>query len=96
MKVFLIVHGFVQGVGYRHFVRRVAEKNGIRGMVRNMDDGSVQVLAEGDGESLSRFESEIDVSMGNGPSVHHIERHIEADKEFPKDARSYREFVIEK
>lgn len=96
MRVFLIVHGFVQGVGYRHFVRRIADKHGIRGMVKNVDDGSVQVLAEGDEESLGRFQDEIDVSMKNGPSVHHIERYAETDAAFPKNPKGYKEFVIER
>ncbi|MDE1823003.1 MAG: acylphosphatase [Candidatus Micrarchaeota archaeon] len=96
MKIFLIVHGFVQGVGYRHHVKRAAQKYGIVGMVRNMEDGSVHVLAEGSEESIGRFEKEINVSMGNGPSVHHVERYTEHDREFPKGLKDYREFVVER
>lgn len=40
------VHGHVQGVGYRFFVRREAAARGIRGYVRNLPDGSVEVVAE--------------------------------------------------
>lgn len=95
MRVFLVIHGFVQGVGYRSLVKRIAERNGIRGMVRNADDGSVHVFAEGNGENLGRFENEINVAMKNGPSVHHIERLLETDDGFPKSRKSYDSFVIE-
>lgn len=41
------VRGVVQGVGYRAFAQRHARTLGIRGYARNMDDGSVEVIAEG-------------------------------------------------
>ena len=43
MQVRIIVHGIVQGVGYRSFVRRVARIHGITGSVRNVSDGSVEI-----------------------------------------------------
>jgi len=48
----LRVFGTVQGVGFRWFVVRAAESAGVDGWVRNLDDGSVELLAEGDRESL--------------------------------------------
>ncbi len=44
----IIVTGLVQGVGYRYFVSRQAVALGLRGYVRNLMDGSVEVVAEGD------------------------------------------------
>ncbi|MBI4860404.1 MAG: acylphosphatase [Candidatus Riflebacteria bacterium] len=41
-----IVTGTVQGVGYRYFAQRVAVRLGVRGFVRNLPDGSVQVVAQ--------------------------------------------------
>ena len=35
--VYLIVHGNVQGVGYRHLVSTVAKRHGIKGFVKNED-----------------------------------------------------------
>ena len=45
----VVVRGVVQGVGYRYFVRKAAVELGVAGRVRNRFDGSVEVLAEGDG-----------------------------------------------
>jgi acylphosphatase len=42
-----IVRGRVQGVGYRYFAKNAAEKLGLRGYARNLDDGTVEVVAIG-------------------------------------------------
>ena len=47
-----VVRGRVQGVGYREFARRRAEEIGVTGMVRNLDDGDVEVIARGTKEQL--------------------------------------------
>ena len=55
-----MVHGRVQGVGFRIFVEREARALGLTGWVRNREDGqSVEVLAEGDQDSLRRFEARL-------------------------------------
>jgi DNA ligase D-like protein (predicted 3'-phosphoesterase) len=51
------VHGRVQGVGLREATRRRALSLGIRGWVRNCDDGSVEVHAEGPDGALEQLEA---------------------------------------
>jgi len=46
--VHLVVHGRVQGVGYRAFVEREARARHLQGWVRNCRDGTVEVLLAGD------------------------------------------------
>ncbi len=47
-RVHIIVHGLVQGVGFRWFVAREAGRLGLRGFVRNRTEGTVELEAEGD------------------------------------------------
>ena len=49
------VSGRVQGVGYRAFTRDVARKLGLKGFVKNLPDGRVEVYAEGDEEKLKEL-----------------------------------------
>jgi acylphosphatase len=50
-----IVHGQVQGVGYRFFVLDSAAMLGLRGWTRNLPDGTVEVVAEGEPEAMERL-----------------------------------------
>jgi acylphosphatase len=95
IRVFFIVHGTVQGVGYRHFVSRAAVSNQIEGIVRNVSDGSVEILAEGNPDNLKAFEKEIDISVKYGVQVFNIEKFDEQDPNFPKEISEYQGFVIE-
>ncbi len=54
-RVKLIVCGRVQGVGYRFFVREKALAHGIKGYVRNLPGGEVEIDAEGNRDALSGF-----------------------------------------
>ena len=55
MQLQILVSGRVQGVGFRDFVRRGAEKFGIRGYAKNLVNGDVEVLAEGSKAALDEF-----------------------------------------
>ncbi|MBW2988652.1 acylphosphatase [Candidatus Woesearchaeota archaeon] len=46
-RVRIIVRGYVQGVFFRYHTYRLARQLGLRGFVRNLPDGSVEVVAEG-------------------------------------------------
>jgi len=46
------VHGYVQGVGYRYFVRRKAGELGLAAQAENLPDGTVHVTAEGERTAL--------------------------------------------
>jgi acylphosphatase len=47
-----VCYGYVQGVGFRWFVRRRAQALGLRGWTRNEPDGTVRVVAEGEPKTL--------------------------------------------
>lgn len=50
------VSGRVQGVGFRYFTEDRARVEGLSGYVRNLPDGRVEIVAEGDREAVERFE----------------------------------------
>ncbi|HWG16387.1 MAG TPA: acylphosphatase [Acidobacteriaceae bacterium] len=52
MVMHYLVKGRVQGVGFRWFVHREAAEIGLRGWVRNTDDGHVEVVAAGEPDQL--------------------------------------------
>ena len=54
-----LVRGRVQGVGFRYFTHAAAVRAGVGGWVRNNPDGTVEIAAAGDADSLARLEQEI-------------------------------------
>lgn len=58
-RVHVVISGRVQGVAYRYFAEKWAVSLGLTGWVRNLDDGRVEVLAEGDRVSLELFLGEL-------------------------------------
>ena len=51
----LIIHGMVQGVGYRKFVEKEARKLELSGWVQNLQNGTVEVNAIGEKENLEEL-----------------------------------------
>ena len=54
-QIHLIVQGKVQGVYFRAFTRREAEKYGITGWVRNLANGDVEIKAQGGEAELEKM-----------------------------------------
>ncbi len=51
-EIHCVAKGRVQGVGYRYFVERYAEAQGLFGWVRNNNDGSVELVLQGTPDAL--------------------------------------------
>ena len=49
------VHGVVQGVGFRYTTQHEAQRLGLTGYARNLEDGSVEVVACGDAENVEKL-----------------------------------------
>jgi acylphosphatase len=64
-----VIAGRVQGVGFRYFTDEAARREGVDGWVRNMADGRVEVVIEGDLESVDRVEA----AVRRGPSSARVE-----------------------
>ena len=55
------VFGNVQAVGYRALVKMIARRMGVKGLIRNLEDGSVEVFAEAEEKVLDEFLKAIDI-----------------------------------
>jgi acylphosphatase len=53
------VRGRVQGVGFRNFVQRCARQIGVDGYARNLDNGDVEVVAQGSAQALEQLEAQL-------------------------------------
>lgn len=51
----IFVSGFVQGVGYRAYVRLRARELGLKGWVRNLSDGRVEAILQGENEKIDEL-----------------------------------------
>jgi acylphosphatase len=65
-----VVHGVVQGVGFRWFVAKHADRLGLKGFVRNRSDGTVEVIVSGDEPLLAALARE----LARGPAGARVER----------------------
>ncbi len=64
----ILLSGRVQGVGFRYFAEKFAERYNVKGYVKNTFDNKVEIVCQGEPDSLNNFISEVK----NGPSFSHI------------------------
>lgn len=64
-----VISGRVQGVGFRWFVLRAAQRLGVRGWARNLWDGRVEVMGQGALSMLQDFEE----GLHKGPLLSRVE-----------------------
>ncbi|HXW04910.1 MAG TPA: acylphosphatase [Vicinamibacterales bacterium] len=68
----ILIGGRVQGVGFRFFTEARAMAEGLHGWVRNLPDGRVEALLEGDEEGVDRVEA----ALRRGPSHAEVESFV--------------------
>jgi acylphosphatase len=82
-----VIHGRVQGVGFRWFTRDAAAREGVTGYVRNRPDGTVESYAEGEADALTRFER----AVRSGPPGARVKQVTVLDED---PTGGYRDFSI--
>jgi len=87
MKIHFIITGFVQGVGYRKFVKHTARALGLTGWVRNNHDASVEGVAVGQKEKLEKL---IDACK-KGPLLSEVEN---VEVEWEENIEEFVEFEV--
>ena len=84
----LTLHGRVQAVGFRYFVKQQAEKYNIKGYVKNLPGNRIGVMAQSeDSTQLNQFLRE----CKRGPVLSKVEKE---EEEEVKDAKKFREFEV--
>jgi acylphosphatase len=82
--------GRVQGVGFRYTCQSLSVSFSVSGYVRNLDDGRVELVSEGDPAEIDRFIAAIQAEMG-----HYIkEIQTESDSESPPEDNPLSGFSI--
>ena len=79
-RVHLKITGRVQGVGFRNSTRRKARELGVSGWVKNLADGSVEAVLEGEKDKVEDL-----ISWANtGPRLANVKK-VEVDRRQPKN-----------
>jgi acylphosphatase len=87
VRLHCFVSGRVQGVGFRYFVRGRANELGLTGWVRNLYDGRVEVVAEGEQATLQQLEA----ALRRGPPGSDV---TSVETEMGEDSGEFRDFAV--
>jgi len=84
-SVRLYVSGVVQGVFFRGFIKENAERYDVKGFVRNLEDGRIEIFLEGNPDNVNKM---IELA-GKGPKNSQI-KNVEIRKETFQDFKSFK------
>ncbi|RLF46791.1 MAG: acylphosphatase [Thermoplasmata archaeon] len=84
-RAYVRIYGRVQGVWFRANTKEMADKLGLKGWVRNMPDGSVEAVFEGDDENVEKAIE----WCHRGPPLARVDR-VEVEYEEPQGETSFR------
>jgi acylphosphatase len=85
--VHVFISGRVQGVAFRHYTVETARSLNLKGWVRNLDDGRVEAVIEGDDDLVDAMLA----WCGRGPSLAHV-THVDVQEE--SVSAQYEDFKI--
>ncbi|PIV63472.1 MAG: acylphosphatase [bacterium (Candidatus Ratteibacteria) CG_4_10_14_3_um_filter_41_18] len=86
-RIRLFISGYVQGVGFRWYVQRLAKRINVYGFVRNLRDGRVEALVEGKDELVEQFLQ----NLKEGSFKDQLEEIKKSEEEYQKE---YSDFTI--
>ena len=84
-RVHVRIYGRVQGVFFRANTKEMAERLGINGWVRNVPDGSVEAVFEGEGEAIQKMIE----WCHHGPPMARVDK-VEIKEEEPQGENGFR------
>jgi len=81
----LYIQGTVQGIFFRQFIKENAERNDIRGFVRNLEDGRIEIFMEGDNKNIDKM-----IELCKKGPKHAKINHVEIREEKVQDFREFK------
>ncbi len=84
LRLHLIVEGHVQGVGFRYFVDRLAQELKLTGWVRNLENGNVEITAEGERNTLERLLTRVSEGFTGSTVLNVTQEWLPADNTFTR------------
>ncbi len=85
MQANIRVMGIVQGVGFRPFIYRIATEHNLKGYVRNRGDAGVEIVIEGEEESIGRFLKDLENKKPPLARIYKtLIRHVQSSSSFDK------------
>lgn len=84
------VHGHVQGVGFRWWTRSRALELSLAGYAKNLDDGRVEVAAEGDQEGVDKLKALLEEQPSTANRPGRVD-HVQVQYTDPKGAEGFEE-----
>ncbi|TFG12050.1 acylphosphatase [Candidatus Thorarchaeota archaeon] len=95
----MIISGKVQGVGFRATTRKIATELGLKGLVRNLRNGNVEVFCEGNKEKINELATRLRnlerTSLGVRPSVDSMNVAYEGEPGYSEAWKPYSGFNID-
>ena len=80
----ITIYGVVQGVGFRYYTLRMAKKLGLVGYVKNLNNGGVEIMADGEKQNIMKLIEEVRIGPP-GASVENLKIIWETPKGEHKD-----------
>lgn len=81
----LIISGTVQGIFFRRFVKDNADKNNVKGFVRNLEDGRLEIFLEGEQENVDNM-----IAICKRGPAHSNMRKVEEKEEKFQDFKDFK------
>jgi len=85
-RLYLLIHGHVQGVGFRYFCYEQATALGLTGYARNLPDGTVEAEVQGEDEAVDRFAR----AVSRGPHIAQVTEVLKDKREVVEGEKGFR------
>src|SRR5690348_13172818 len=96
MRAIILVTGKVQGIGFRNFIRVTGKYGNLKGLVRNLRNGKVEIFAEGEEKDIDALIANIKMTKHPGAKIENVEMFEEGAAGYKDAWKDYKDkFTID-